>query len=151
MKSLVLVLGLLTLNAGAQTLNCQWLESTEHSVGFYRPAKIQRSFEYEKVVFVEDTFLYRTYSPCWVGRFSSCAFGFGYKGNTWAILSSGNSNGHQSFEIEAPGFYWDAQLSLTFEKNIESLSRSEAVKAVISGDDGDGVMFSNESFLCQKI
>ncbi|MCF8057877.1 MAG: hypothetical protein K9K67_01165 [Bacteriovoracaceae bacterium] len=147
MKSLVFIISFLTLSTHAQTLNCQWLESSEHAAGFYRPAKIQMTFKDQTVTFVEDTFLFRTYSPCWVGNFSSCAFGFNYEGNTWTITSNVN----KTYELEAPGFYWDAQLTFEFEKELKNLSRGEVVKASLSGDDGDGVMFSDEAFLCQKI
>lgn len=137
----------LSLATTATTLSCNWLESAEHAPGFYRPAKIVMTIKEKEVQFIEDTFLFRSYSPCWTGNWSSCAFGFTYYGETWTIEESSSN----TLKLSAPGAYWSAELDITFEKKPTFLKRGEVTETRISGDDGDGVWFNDEAFLCQKI
>jgi len=132
-------------------IKCNWVESESHAEGFYRPASIEMAYNSlapkAQVKFIKDNFLFRTYSPCWSGGFSSCAFGFSYEGSTWAILENTND---QKISMEAPGFYWDAELEFNFSKKLNKLTRGQVFSATLSGDDGDGVFFSDEKFICQK-
>ena len=147
-KSIITLIALSISNITlATTLSCNWLESADHAPGFYKPAKIVMTVLKDKVVFDEDTFLFRSYSPCWTGNWSSCAFGFTYEGKTWEILKTTAT----TLEMSAPGAYWDAELKMNFEKAPSSLKRGEITGANFSGDDGDGVWFNDEAFACQKI
>lgn len=137
----------LSISSFATTLNCSWLESQDHAPGFYRPAKIVMDVKESQVVFKEDTFLFRHYSPCWMGSWDSCAFGFSYYDKTWQI----DQQTVKSLEISTPGVMWDAELSISFDKELSSLKRGEITGASISGDDNDGVWFNDEAFVCQKI
>lgn len=147
-KAIAALLGLaLSASSFATTLSCQWLKKESHAPGFYRPAKIVMEIKSDHVEIIEDTFLFRSYSPCWTGNWSSCAFGFTYEGKTWEILKTTAT----TLEMSAPGAYWDAELKMNFEKAPSSLKRGEITGANFSGDDGDGVWFNDEAFACQKI
>lgn len=148
---LIMASSLSTFATNNTNIKCNWVESETHADDFFRPASIQ--FSYQSLVpkaqikFTEDTFLFRTYSPCWTGGFSSCAFGFSYEGSTWTILENTHN---QKISMEAPGFYWDAELEFNFSKKLSDLKRGQVFAATLSGDDGDGVFFSDEKFICQK-
>jgi len=127
---------------------CEWQESPAHTQNFYRRATLSLLIQKRRVIIIEDTFLFRKYEPCWSGGYSSCAFGFDYdRSSDWNITNKSLNE----LAIEAPGFYWDAELKLKISKNFNDLKSSTTFSLSLSGDDGDGVMFNNEIFSCKVI
>jgi len=138
--------------AASTSLSCQWLKSPRHAENFYRPAifafTIDTGKDAARVSLIKDSFLYRTYQPCWIGGYSSCAFGFDYdRQSDWTIDEYGSSR----LVIQAPSYYWSAELTLEFSQNIRDLTSGKKTSMRMSGDDGDGVTFKNEIFSCDVI
>lgn len=149
--SLILILSGLSLNLFSaeipkNTFKCDWIKSDSHSEAFYRPAHLTFTLN-DSLKLVEDTFLYRRYTPCWVGNHVSCAFGYTYYNDVWNI----DEQSEVSLKISTEGAYWDAELSLNFQKSIREMEINETTIALISGDDGDGVWFNKEKFSCTKL
>jgi len=143
---LTLVTQPLLVHASNISIECDWQKAQSHASGYYIPAVISLRLENQKVKILKDSFLFRKYEPCWLGSYSSCAFGFDYDHESdWSIVSKNP----QELVIEAPGYYWNAQLKLETTKKFNLLKKGANFSLKLSGDDGDGVMFHNEKFLCK--
>jgi hypothetical protein len=128
------------------SLSCLWQESSDHAPQFYREAVFAFDLTKSELIVTQDTFLNRRYTPCWIGNYSSCSFGFDYdRRSDWTILSASSTK----ISLEAPGFYWNAELNLEFSKDLQMINSGDQISMVMSGDDGDGVMFHDELFTCQ--
>lgn len=145
---LSLLITVMSFNSSAFDMDCQWLKSSKHSEGFYRPADFNFSVVDNTLSLRKDTFLFRTYTPCWTGNFSSCAFGFTY--DTDSVWKIGEMT-ERSMTLSAPGFYWSAELKIQFEVDVMALQDGDQFLMTLSGDDGDGVIFNNEKFSCLKL
>jgi len=132
----------------AKDIDCKWQKSTNHSEGFYRLADFNFTLTKSQFLLRQDTFLNRTYTPCWLGSYSSCKFGFTYeKDARWSVKSKTNN----TISLSAPAYYWSAELYLEFSTKMSSLQSGNKFMLTMSGDDGDGVFFHKETFSCQML
>ncbi|MAF77619.1 MAG: hypothetical protein CME60_05600 [Halobacteriovoraceae bacterium] len=149
-KQLLVCTLVLSQNLWANTsLKCDWIETSEHAENYFVASSLdfQINEDSEQVNFTNDTFLNRQYSPCWVGNFSSCSFSFSHNSDIWEIDSLSNNTLHLSTDAA----YWDAELKLTFQDNLDSLRTGDEVSMILSGDDGDGTWIQSEFFNCKVV
>jgi len=120
----------------AKTYSCKWLESDKHGENYFvQDTSFVFSIKENEIKIIQDDFLNRIYSPCWVGNFTSCSFSFSYDVNkAWEIFSKTN-NSYTAYN----SWYFTSELIFTFD---------EAGNLSLDGDDSDGTFINNEKFEC---
>lgn len=134
----LLVFSISPLQSYAETLTCQWLPNANQPEGFFvanSSFELQVNKRNSTMRVLNDSFFFRSYSPCYSGNFKTCAFGFSYdRGKAWGVKLI---EGKKSF-IATQSWYFTSELKFRFEGD----------KLFLSGDDGDGVSF-DEVFSCK--
>ncbi len=152
MKTMILLtVAFLSLNTYASTFKCEWLnEGIVDSDQFYRPASFVIDFNKTSSTISEDTFFNREYRPCWTGGFESCSFNFELPvSGVLNIEKQKNNTTHLSFESVTG--YGVGNMEFLFAKKVSRVEIGEAVKAVLTGDDGEGTFLNETYFSCQRL
>jgi hypothetical protein len=129
--------------------HCEW-QKDGMEASFYRTAGFDFRLNNKKFVVSNDTFFSRTYTPCWTGGFSQCAFGFDLPRPIDASFKNGGFNA-LSLEFVSVDGYGMGGLDIDFATNILTLQKGHSTEALMNGYDGDGVSIRDHKFICTKI
>ncbi len=162
MKRLVLLVMVMSANLSFASdeefeLNCVWQPSANHVQGFYvEGAEFTLNFQRDnesltKVTITKDTFFNRTYTPCYTGGFASCMFAFSYNASqTWDADDETDiltQSWRQEFVTEYNDGLPEEAGTVDGVSTLKLDTSDEKGLVKITGDDGDGVTFS-ENFKC---
>lgn len=146
------------------SLKCVWQESEKHSENYFvEGASFEISFYHEltggpltKALISSDSFFNRTYTPCWIKPEvnSSCMFAYSYDANSyWDVddkLDVISQSWRQSFKTDYNDGLPEEEGTVDGLSTLKFDLSSEDGAVVLSGDDGDGVTFT-ETFKCKLI
>ncbi len=149
-KMIALSALLIATNTFASTFECKWLnEGITEGNQFYRPASFVMDINQSSVKVSQDSFFDREYKPCWTGSFESCRFAFELPQKALPIVDK--SSKQISLEFESLDEYGVGSLFLDFDKEVSKVTKGDAVRMIMSGDDGDGTFLNESVFSCKRL
>lgn len=150
-KIILLATVFVSLSSYASSFNCQWLnKGIVDGDNFYRPASFQIDVNKKTATVSQDSFFYRTYTPCWAGNYESCAFNYELPTDGFLTVEKQTKKDIE-FSFESVTGYGVGNLTLSFEKNISRINVGEKAEVVMTGDDGEGTFLNETYFSCQRL